>query len=425
LVIEDADGTTLPDTIGRLSTLTRLVVYMAELEELPESLTQLSSLRVLDLEKAMQVVFTLYGLTALEHIDIRQREAYFAPYIVNDIGPFDRFPNLQSLRITGIDPHNVQFGAHGMLTSLELYQCHQLLELPASLGNLTQLRELILRSNAQLQRLPDEVSRLTALTAVVIECNDVLNIQFITSLTNLRHATLDNCEPLANVAPLRNLEKLSIRASASHNWPAGFTSLSKLTMFSSYPNLTGDIPALCRLPRLLSLTVHCTQYSIDQFSGMLANATSITSLDVAVPTTSGFCFGMAAVATLRNLKKVSITYLGFDQGDMPKSMTNLSRLTSLSVAIHCCTEIPDVIFSLTTLRHLEIIYNFGPQRLPEQITQLQLLRELGLATSMQLCEQVTRLQFLARIEGGANKGDAEHETARAGIAKREKKKIIC
>jgi hypothetical protein len=70
-----------------------------------------------------------------------------------------------------------------------MFICADIVDLPASLGNLHQLQQLALYSMQDLQRLPEEISRLTALTQLSISYCKELDLQSIACLTNLRNRT--------------------------------------------------------------------------------------------------------------------------------------------------------------------------------------------------------------------------------------------
>jgi internalin A len=414
LSIDRVPLTSLPDTIGRLSDLTSLTVDDGRLSGLPASLTQLSSLRVLQLSACMEEAAHLRdGLTALERID-----AHGYPL---DLGPLARFSNIQSLSIRGATPASIHFGAHSMLTSLAISDCTGLVELPASLGNLSHLRELSLSDLAELQRMPDEISRLTALTFLSIYQCLALDAQGITSLAGLRRLDLLYIKDIpVSVAALGNLEFLFVHSESDIAMPADITRLTKLSWLDVNTNgfIIGDTPELSKLPRLQIVAIRLNNAeSANQHSRMLTGATNITSLHVHAT------FDVPAfppvITTLKTLRELSLSCDGV-QVEWPVYVDNLSELTKLSVtnkSPYYTQRVPNFVFSLTSLRHLDIDTN--TRRLPAEISRLQQLTALHLPGTMQLCGQVTRLRRLMRIGGGIQwAGDREHAQAVAELARR-------
>jgi hypothetical protein len=421
LAIDMEPLTSLPDTIGRLSDLTSLTIKKAKLGQLPASLTQLSSLRVLELVNMRVDVHLRDGLTALERINIEDCDG------TNDLGPLARFPNLQSLHIGEVASSSLQFGAHSMLTSLHIEFSPGLTKLPASVGNLSQLRELKLVHLKGLEHFPDEASRLTALTALtIIGCInlDMTNLYSLPSLRTLNIFCDDHLPP--TVAPLSNLEELGLYWNdADTALPSGITALTRLTSFTfmmygfNQHARDIDIPALSQLPRLrrVSCDFGADANAPRLVDRMLTNATGITSLEILAQHlqlwspcnyTPPTLESIPAIATLTNLRRLR-TPAG--HVDWPASVASLSKLTRLTLDIF--GDMPDDVFSLTNLRHIEICAGgsrwLDAGRLPAQVTRLQRLTVLHMPEHMKLCRQVTRLRRLGRVEGiSLERGDDEH-----------------
>jgi Leucine-rich repeat (LRR) protein len=387
----------LPDQFTRLTGLTSLRIDSAKLQQLPDQFTQLSSLRVLHLSiRLASDVALRSGLTALERLFLVHISSETLRTM--DLSPLARFSNAQSLSIRNVAPDNIQFGVHSRLTSLVISYCPGLLELPASLGNLTQLRKLKLDANKSLERLPDEISRLTALTSLTINGNTILSTDAIASLNSLRSLALYNVDSWDCVTALANLQDLRL---ADNEWcsiPVGLTRLTRLTRLalannsacrdfpmncsSKFPDIDLDFPPISRLPRLKEVSCFMKDdTSTYQVNNMLMDATSITSLQVYA------FYDMydepsfpPALASLHHLRKLNLVYFVYTS-HWPDNMTNLSMLTSLSITNANCMaeqEVPDFVFSLTTLEHLAVNIVEQDQRLSDQVSRLQQLRLLEL-----------------------------------------------
>jgi Leucine-rich repeat (LRR) protein len=427
LVIYNSGLTSLPDTIGRLSDLTNLQVSYAKLKHFPDQTSQLSSLRVLELVRCMDGPLVLrHGLTALERVVI---EGIYAGHVL-DLGALATCANLQSLSIgeTKKATCSIEFAAQNRLTSLEIRNCSPLAELSASLRSLSQLRQLKLELvDFPLRRLSDETSGLTALTALEIDYWDDVNTEVITSLTNLRRVTLSYSLP-TTLATLSNLVELRIPHlddASDMNALADIARLTNLTLLElgiKGPE-TKWYPKRLSLPRLqeviLDMSDDINKAAAKRVSKMLAHATSIRTAEI-ISNSEEQPPLSPVIAALPNLRNLRLAFR-CDEIHMPETLTSLSKLTSLSLTNAGYTYHEDnnldVVFSLTTLRHLALDMDL-PGRLPDHVTRLQQLRRFKIPRDMNLCEQVTRLRRLHRIEGYVRVDDEENTVAAAALARR-------
>lgn len=158
----------LPDDIGNMTNLEKLVITYSRIELLPNTIWNLKNLKVLDLNSM----------------------------------------NLQSL------PDEI-----GNLTKLEKLNISKsgIRSIPKSIGNLENLKELNLSSIMNLQSIPDEIGNLTTLEKLHISNSRIRSLpNSIGNLENLKEFDLSLSEELKSlpyeIANLAHLEKLDLRS---------------------------------------------------------------------------------------------------------------------------------------------------------------------------------------------------------------------
>ena len=182
-------------------------------------------------------------------------------------------------------------------------------EIPASLGNLTSLRELRLDSNAFSESIPDSITNLTALTYL--------------SLSNNR---LSGSLP-TNIGNLIQLQNLGVTQNQlSGDLPTSIENLTKLQYLGLGDNdFTGNIPNLGRMTSLFSLDMNDNELD-GRIPSALGSLSKLTSINLARNNLSG-----SIPSALGNLSQLQ--FLDLDQneldGGIPSSLGRLSNLESL------------------------------------------------------------------------------------------------
>jgi internalin A len=130
-------------------------------------------------------------------------------------------------------------------TSLDLYGL-DLTELPASLGRLVQLEELILASN-QLTALPESIGRLTQLQKVFLGVNQLGELpESLTRLPELRELYLHNnrlTQLPEFIGQLARLRTLTLSANSLTRLPESITELARLRVLILSDNQLTKLPA--------------------------------------------------------------------------------------------------------------------------------------------------------------------------------------
>ena len=273
--------------------------------------------------------------------------------------------------LTHLDlPHNQLTGGIpaelGNLTNLEglWLQRNQLTgEIPGELGNLTNLERLYLTNTQLTGEIPAELGNLTNLTQLFLH-NNQLSGEIpaeLGNLTNLEWLYLFNNqltgEIPAELGSLTNLGRLLLTNNQlTGEIPAELGNLTNLTHLDLPHNqLTGGIPAeLGNLTNLVRLELQRNQLT----GGIPAELGSLTNLE-GLRLDSNQLTGEIP-AELGNLTNLKDLYLNNNQltGEIPAELGNLTNLEWLYLNNNQLTgEIPAELGNLTNLTHLDLPYN--------------------------------------------------------------------
>jgi internalin A len=235
----------------------------------------------------------------------------------------------------------------------------ELTELPPEIGQLGQLKRLILGKwdrekqeivGNQLTTLPSELAQLQQL--------EVLDLCY-NQLTTLSEV----------VGQLMSLQVLNLRGNQLTTLPDTISQLTSLQALDLGGNQLTSLPGtISKLRALQSLDLRSTQ--ITTLPEVIGQLTTLQSL---------------------NLHNNQLKTL-------PKVTEQLTTLKSLDLSYNELTTLPEVIGSLTALRFLGLSYN-QLTRLPEGVGQLSALQELDLSGNqlMTLPEAIGRLMALQKL----------------------------
>jgi len=164
--------TTLPESIGNLSSLEYLDLYYNQLTTLPESIGNLSSLLGLWLGRN-QLTTLPESIGNLSSLELLWVEFNQLTTLIESIGNLSSLKNLylSSNQFTTL-PESI-----GNLSSLEWLSLsdNQLTTLPESIGNLSSLLGLILFDN-QLTTLPESIGNLSSLLGLDLKNNQLITL---------------------------------------------------------------------------------------------------------------------------------------------------------------------------------------------------------------------------------------------------------
>ncbi|CCH53979.1 putative serine/threonine-protein kinase pats1 [Fibrisoma limi BUZ 3] len=207
LYLYDNQLTILPESIGQLTQLTRLSLHDNQLAVLPESISQLTQLTSLSLHDNQLAVLpeSISQLTQLTELDLSTNQLTVLPESIGQLNQLTRL-DLHTNQLTVL-PESI--GQLTQLTRLDLSN-NQLTDLPESIGQLTQLTELDLPNN-QLTDLPESIGQLTQLTELDLRNNELTTLpESIGQLTQLRELSLHTNELTVLPKSLQHLTLLRL-----------------------------------------------------------------------------------------------------------------------------------------------------------------------------------------------------------------------
>ena len=280
--------------------------------------------------------------------------------------------------------HGVTTDSDGRVTHLDLRTNQLTGEIPAELGNLTNLTHLYLSGNQLTGEIPAELGNLTNLIRLHLSSNQLTGEipAELGNLTNLEGLHLYSNQLTGEIpAELGNLTNL-IRLHLSSNQLTGeipaelgnLTSLQSLWLQGN--QLTGEIPAeLGSLTSLQSLWLQGNQLT-GEIPAELGSLTNLTHLYLNNNQLTG-----EIPAELGSLTNLTHLYLYDNQltGSIPAELGNLTNLIRLSLTRNQLTgAIPAELGSLTSLQSLWLQGNQLTGEIPAELGDLTNLTELKL-----------------------------------------------
>ena len=158
----------LPDSIGNLSSLTSLNLHSNKLTDLPESIKKLNSLLTLSLSRNQfkKLPESIIKLGSLRELVISGNPFVSFPVLIFNL------KNLRSLEVGYLQLSTIPESIKNLssLQELSLYG-NQLISLPDSIGDLKSLKELNLESN-RLTSLPESIYKLENLVKIRLNGNN-------------------------------------------------------------------------------------------------------------------------------------------------------------------------------------------------------------------------------------------------------------
>ncbi|CAI5527051.1 unnamed protein product [Closterium sp. Naga37s-1] len=331
------------------------------------------------------------------------RELTSLPYLIGDVLPclrkltirncssLDRLPEsftslsrLEALAVSGSDTFTLpsNFGHLPALKLLEL-KWLSLTELPPSFIHLTSLESLSVENCQYFRQLPAGFCRLTALKALCLPIRELPEEigalaevpSRLDTLTGLKRLELFACLQLSELpaALPPSLETLTLGTFKEGSSP--FVDISQLSQLRVLklkdvgvrcgPEVSGRFACLQQLEQLeIRLKLDSRKLPVPltflpRLRSLLIEARGICSLPVNMA---------AALPQLRQLDLLS-----WSPGELPGSIVELTKLTSLTLEAPQLVALPQGISSLVRLRKLELMYCKALQHLPEFLTQLHRL----------------------------------------------------
>ncbi|KAL3750141.1 hypothetical protein ACJRO7_011163 [Eucalyptus globulus] len=265
------------------------------------------------------------------------------------------------------------------LISLDLCYSNNLKELPEEVGELQELKELILKSSS-ITKIPMSVCSLRKLEYLVIRyCCSLVEIPLaIGNLSSLERLDLGNCESLteipSSIGNLSSLERLD---------------LGNCESLTEIPSSIGNLSSLKQLDLR-----YCK--SLTEIPSSIGNLSSLERLDL------GNCKSLteipSSIGNLSSLKQLDLRYCK-SLTEIPSSIGNLSSLERLDLGnCESLTEIPSSIGNLSSLKQLDLRYCKSLTEIPSSIGNLSSLERLDLSYCESLTEIPSSIGNLSSLE---------------------------
>ncbi len=338
----------LPESIGNLKSLKKLILDDNKLTRLPKSIGNLKSLEILILEhnQLISLPESIGELTSLKILDLRYNEFTTLPESLGE---------LTSLELLLLDGNMITTlpESLGNLKSLERLELKytKLTSLPKSIGNLTSLKRLILEYN-QVTTLPESIGNLTSLERLELNNNKLTTLpKSIGNLTSLERLILDNNQLTSlpkSIGKLTSLNTLALRSNKLKILPKSIGNLRSLAYLGAPDNILSKLPET------------------------IGNFTLLKELWLGGNKLKRIPRSIGKLKLLGELDLESN-----ELSNLPESMANLKSLFGLSLRKNKFTRLPE---SITNIKSLQILYLDHNQltSLPESVANLNLLGELRL-----------------------------------------------
>eukprot|EP00253_Pinus_taeda_P035099 PITA_35099 len=396
----DAPLSEVPQSIGKLNQLERIVLENGYFRTLPNEFYDMHSLKHITVQNCKQMMLlpdSVGILTGLQTLDL------------SGCASLERLPDstgqltgLQSLHLVNCTSLQGLPDSVGQLTGLralylrgcsslqglqelDLNRCSSMQGLPDSVGQLTGLQTLDLEGCSSLQGLPDSVGQLTGLqTLQFFGCSSLERLPDSTGqLTGLQKLDLRWCTSLQglpdSVGQLTGLQTLDLeRCSSLQGLPDSvgqLTGLQTLQFLGCYslerlPDSTGQLTGLQKLDLRWCTSLQGLPDSVGQLTGLqtldLEGCSSLQGLPDSVGQLTG----------LQGLKLDGCSSL---QG-LPDSVGQLTGLSGLYLGgCSSLQGLPDSVGQLTGLLELDLYRCSSLQGLPDSIGDLTRLDSLNLS----------------------------------------------
>ncbi|CAI5505228.1 unnamed protein product [Closterium sp. Naga37s-1] len=384
----------LPRNLGELSALKRLELFALPLTALPDSLAQLTRLEffsLLECQGVRRLPAEFSCLTALETL-------YLGQMLPDGIG---RLSNLKTLLLE--EHGHVQrllpssFTQLSLLTRFELNRS-TIEELPQDIAMLSSLQHLCLCSCPNLRMIPDSVSGLTGLEILVIDnCYHLTPVPGLDAFTRLKRLEVVHCvaEPPASLPP--SLEFLAMPMYSQRAPPSTMPHLPhlrslELSKVDAGSNLAA-ITSACRLRRL-KLQLAGEAEDLPSPFPHLPHLHVLLILESPklrrLPERIGSLLPQLRELVVQNSSLRRLPASVF-LGELPDSLTQLTCLQELNAGFTCLHSLPSGFARLSRLRRLYLNGCENLEVLPEEVTELRMLRYLGVRDCPQLLNSDNRV----------------------------------
>jgi C-terminal of Roc, COR, domain/Ras of Complex, Roc, domain of DAPkinase/Leucine rich repeat len=253
-----------------------------------------------------------------------------------------------------------------------------LIQLPESLGKLTQLKSLDLTHN-ELTTLPESLGCLTQLQSLSVSFNQLITLpQWLGQFTQLRE--LDLSYNALTILPeslgyLTQLQKIGFSNNQLKVLPEGLGRLTQLQVLELGGNELTALPeSLSHLKQLQNFSIGAK--TLTDLPEWLAELQSLTSL--VLGTASGSCALKTLPTCLRHLKRLNDLWLfSCELSSLPDWINDLTELSEIHLGYNHLVNVPSSLGELKNLKTL-FLNNNQITDLPTSLIQLGQLKEVHL-----------------------------------------------
>ncbi|CAM6061062.1 unnamed protein product, partial [Sphagnum tenellum] len=355
----------LPESIGQLKALEMCNFSgCSNLKKLPESIGQLNALQDLDLKGCSnleKLPESIGQLNALQDLDLSWCSNL--EKLPESIGQLNALQDLDLSWCSNLEKLPESIGQLNALQKFNLYKCSTLEKLPESIGQLNALQQLNLPSCSKLKEVPESIGQLNKFKHLYVsECQNLKELpKFICQFTALEKLELNCCLSLEelpeSIGQLNALQAIYL---------SGCSNLEKL------PESIGQLNALQVIHLSGCSNLEKLPEPIGQLNALQAIYLSGCSNLEKLPDSIG---------QLNALQVIDLSWCS-KLKELPESIGQLNALEDLDLS-ECSNlkELPESIGQLNALQKFNLYKCSKLKELPESIGQLNALQAIYLSGS--------------------------------------------
>ncbi len=364
-----------PKEIEVLSNLTGLELFGTKIKELPRWLSEMQNLQEISISgNQLDMNATLNQISKL-----KQLKTIIANYQIlpENLDPKIKFDKLEAfyMRSGVIKNADVFFDFLSFnpgLKTLRLINT-SIKNIPESIGNLKQLRELTINNTRSSIRIPENIGKLKELKFLDLSSDTITHI------------------PLS-IGKLKKLEYIDLNYTQLKAFPFGFTQLKLLSTLIMIGNNIVELPSeIGKLKSLKDLNI--SSNPLTSLPESIAELSNLERLDVSHANLSELPRSLGGLAKLKKLI-LNDNFISL----LPQRFTQLTALDSLIISFNKLTHLPDDFGSLRNLKTIDFSYN-KIQALPFSVGSLIKLEELFLVDNnlSALPESLSKLTSIHKL----------------------------